>query len=132
MPDANTALILHLQRLSTEDGPGIRTTIFFKGCPLHCWWCHNPESISPHPQVQWLETRCIGCETCLTVCPNSALTRLENGEIFVDRDKCRGCGVCAEACPSTALELLGEQVTLDELLEELLKDRAYFAASGGG
>lgn len=132
MPDANTALILHLQRLSTEDGPGIRTTIFFKGCPLHCWWCHNPESISAHPQVQWIETRCIGCEICLEVCPNSALTRLENGEIYVDRDKCRGCGACAEACPSTALELLGEQVTLDELLSELLKDRAYYAASGGG
>jgi pyruvate formate lyase activating enzyme len=132
MPDANTALILHLQRLSTEDGPGIRTTIFFKGCPLHCWWCHNPESISTHPQVQWVETRCIGCETCLEVCPNSALTRLENGEIYVNRDKCRGCGACAEACPSTALELLGEQVTLDGLLPELLKDRAYFAASGGG
>jgi pyruvate formate lyase activating enzyme len=132
MPDANTALILHLQRLSTEDGPGIRTTIFFKGCPLHCWWCHNPESISAHPQVQWIETRCIGCETCLEVCPNGALTRLENDEIFVDRDKCQGCGVCIEACPSTALELLGVQVTLDELLSELLKDRAYFAASGGG
>jgi pyruvate formate lyase activating enzyme len=132
MSDANTALILHLQRLSTEDGPGIRTTIFFKGCPLHCCWCHNPESISPHPQVQWIETRCIGCETCLEVCPNSALTRLENGEIYIDRDKCRGCGVCAKACPSTALELLGEQVTLDELLAELLKDRAYFTASGGG
>jgi pyruvate formate lyase activating enzyme len=132
MSDANTALILHLQRLSTEDGPGIRTTVFFKGCPLHCCWCHNPESISPHPQVQWIETRCIGCETCLEVCPNSALTRLENGEIYIDRDKCRGCGACAEACPSTALELLGEQVTLDELLSELLKDRAYFAASGGG
>jgi pyruvate formate lyase activating enzyme len=132
MPDANTALILHLQRLSTEDGPGIRTTVFFKGCPLHCWWCHNPESISAHPQVQWIENRCIGCETCLEVCPNGALTRLESGEIYIDRDKCLGCGLCAEACPSTALELLGEQVTLDELLSELLKDRAYFAASGGG
>lgn len=132
MPDANTAAILHLQRLSTEDGPGIRTTIFFKGCPLHCWWCHNPESITAHPQVQWIENRCIGCEICLATCPNSALTRTPDGEILIDREKCRGCGQCAAACPSTALERLGEQVTQDDLLAELLKDRVYFEASGGG
>jgi pyruvate formate lyase activating enzyme len=132
MPDASTALILHLQRLSTEDGPGIRTTIFFKGCPLHCWWCHNPESIAPHPQVQWIETRCIGCELCLSACPNRALTRAPDGMIGVDRDLCQGCGLCAEACPSTALEVLGEHVALDDLVIELLKDRAYFDASGGG
>lgn len=132
MPEANTAIILHLQRLSTEDGPGIRTTIFFKGCPLHCWWCHNPESIHTQPQVQWLENRCIGCEICIATCPNSALSCLPKGEIWVDRDKCQGCGLCADACPSTALERLGTRVSLDDLLAELLKDRAYFAASGGG
>lgn len=132
MLDANTGLILHLQRLSTEDGPGIRTTIFFKGCPLHCWWCHNPESIAPFPQVQWVETRCIGCELCLKACLNGALTRGPEGMLLVDRDICQGCGRCAQACPSTALEILGEQVSLDDLVIELLKDRAYFAASGGG
>ena len=132
MPDANTAVILNLQRLSTEDGPGIRTTIFFKGCPLHCWWCHNPESIAAHPQVQWIENRCIGCDICLEACPNGALTRNLAGEIFVDRILCQGCGLCVSACPSTALELLGEQVYLDDLVSELLKDRAYFETGGGG
>lgn len=132
MPDANSALILHLQRLSTEDGPGIRTTIFFKGCPLHCWWCHNPESIAFYPQVQWIETRCVGCETCLTACPNDVLSRMPSGEIVLNREKCQGCGSCVIACPSTALELLGQQVTLDDLEAELLKDQAYFAASDGG
>lgn len=132
MPDDHTALILHLQRLSTEDGPGIRTTIFFKGCPLHCGWCHNPESIAVYPQVQWIENRCIGCETCLAACPRHALTRLPTGEICVDREQCQGCGACTLACPSGALELLGEQVGLESLASELLKDRAYFSASEGG
>lgn len=129
--DANTALILHLQRLSTEDGPGIRTTVFFKGCPLHCSWCHNPESITSYPQVQWVETRCIGCETCLANCPNGALSRLVDGAIYIDQDLCQGCGTCAEVCPANAMELLGHTVTLNDLLQELLKDKAYFGASGG-
>ncbi|MFU8826549.1 MAG: glycyl-radical enzyme activating protein [Brevefilum sp.] len=132
MPDTTTARILHLQRLSTEDGPGIRTTIFFKGCPLSCLWCHNPESIEPHPQVHWLETRCIGCALCLETCPNGALSSLATGEIVVDRYICQGCGLCAEVCPSTALEILGQDVQLDDLVSELLKDQAYFQASGGG
>ena len=132
MPDANTATILHLQRLSTEDGPGIRTTVFFKGCPLHCWWCHNPESIASHPQVQWLENRCIGCEMCLDACPHNALTRTPDGAIVVDRQKCQSCGICAGVCPSTALELLGVQINLDDLTDELLKDKAYFETSSGG
>ena len=132
MPDSSTAMILHLQRLSTEDGPGIRTTIFFKGCPLHCMWCHNPESISPRPQVQWVETRCIGCGTCLEACPNDTLTRDDDGRIVIDRSRCQGCGACASACPANAMELLGKTVRLDELFLELLKDRAYFNPSGGG
>jgi len=132
MSDPNTALILHLQRLSTEDGPGIRTTIFFKGCPLHCWWCHNPESIHTYPQMHWVENRCIGCETCLSVCPNGALSRLEDGQINIDWDLCRGCGQCAAACPTNALELLGKHISLNELTSELLKDRAYYRTGSGG
>jgi len=126
-----TGRILHLQRLSTEDGPGIRTTVFFKGCPLRCAWCHNPESLSREPQIQWFAIRCLGCETCLTACPEGCLSRAEVG-LVIDRERCNGCGKCAEACPAGAIELLGRTVTLDELLAELRKDRAYYDASGGG
>ena len=132
MPDADIALILHLQRLSTEDGPGIRTTVFFKGCPLHCTWCHNPESISAYPQTQWVETHCISCGRCLEACPNGALSQSAKGEILIDRDRCRGCGECAKTCPTNAMELLGKRVTLGDLTAELLKDQAYFSQSDRG
>lgn len=134
-----TGNILYLQRLSTEDGPGIRTTVFFKGCPLQCAWCHNPESISKRMQIQWFAVRCIGCKTCVEACPNGCLTLTETG-MSIDRDRCQACGACAEVCPSGAMEALGKTVSVDELLAELLKDRAYYEVpmrsggekSGGG
>ena len=116
------ATILEIQRMSTEDGPGIRTTIFFKGCSLNCLWCHNPESISPHPQIHWIANQCIGCKTCLEICPEGALTFTADGN-QVDRNRCNGCGLCAEECPADALELLGQSWELDELLAEIIKDR---------
>jgi pyruvate formate lyase activating enzyme len=128
---AMTGLILHLQRFSTEDGPGIRTTVFFKGCPLNCLWCHNPESISAKPQIQWLENRCIGCGTCVKTCPENCLTKTEQG-IIVDRQLCTACGDCAVACPANAMELLGRTVTVDAIIDELVKDRVFFDKSGGG
>jgi len=124
-------LILHLQRFSTEDGPGIRTTVFFKGCPLSCLWCHNPESISMEPQIQWLENRCISCSTCIKTCPQHCLTKTEQG-IVIDRELCTDCGDCAKACPANAMELLGKTVSVHELFEELIKDLVFFEKSGGG
>ena len=126
-----SGLILHLQRLSTEDGPGLRTSVFFKGCPLRCEWCHNPESLSPKPQAQWIETRCIACGTCLETCPNGGLSKVGEG-IARDRERCLGCGMCAEACPANAMELLGSRVSVDDVLAEVIKDRVYFEQSGGG
>jgi pyruvate formate lyase activating enzyme len=126
-----TATILEIQRMSTEDGPGIRTTIFFKGCSLKCGWCHNPESISPLPQIHWIANQCIGCKTCLAVCPPKALSFSGQGN-QIDRDLCTGCALCAAECPAAALELLGRQWVLDDLVAEVIKDRAYFAKSGGG
>lgn len=125
-----SGIILHTQRLSTEDGPGIRTTVFFKGCPLNCDWCHNPESISIKPQVQWLENQCIACYTCIETCPNGCLSNSGDG-IRIDRQKCQGCGDCARACPANAIELLGTRISSAQLLPELLKDRAYYGQEGG-
>jgi pyruvate formate lyase activating enzyme len=123
--------ILHLQRLSTEDGPGIRTTVFFKGCPLHCAWCHNPESVSIKSQTQWFAVRCIGCKICVDTCPNGCLAMTGAG-LVIDHQRCEACGLCVEACPSGARELLGRTISIEELMAELLKDRAFYEKSGGG
>ena len=117
--------------MSTEDGPGIRTTVFFKGCSLTCKWCHNPESISAKPQIQWTNVNCIGCGICVATCPEKALEQT-TGEISIDRQLCNGCGLCAEECPATAMELLGKKWTVHDLVDELVKDRVYFEHSGGG
>ncbi|HPI91715.1 MAG TPA: glycyl-radical enzyme activating protein [Deltaproteobacteria bacterium] len=129
--DNLTATILRIQRMSTEDGPGIRSTVFFKGCPLSCVWCHNPESISHIPQVHWTSSRCIGCLSCIDACPQKALSAERNG-IAIDRTTCIECMACTRACPSTALEAYGVVYGSEELVTEVLKDRVYFEKSGGG
>lgn len=129
---ASRGTILEILRMSTEDGPGLRTTVFFKGCSLQCAWCHNPESIRFEPQIQWVQTACIGCGICVGVCPQKALTQTGDTIIVINRNLCAGCGACAEACPSAAMELLGKKWDVHALADELVKDRIYFEKSGGG
>ena len=127
----DTGTVFEIQRLSTEDGPGIRTTVFLKGCGLNCVWCHNPESISPVPELHWFETRCINCRTCIKSCPEKALSIGENG-VEINRERCIICNICTYECPSAALGLIGRKWTPRELADEIIKDRAYFEKSGGG
>ena len=117
--------------MSTEDGPGIRSTVFFKGCPLSCLWCHNPESISPRIQIHWEKIRCIACHSCKEACTQGAITEGDSG-ILIDRIACDSCGICVQACPSAALGAYGEVIYPHDLVHEVLKDRAYFQSSGGG
>ena len=125
------ALLFEIQKMSTEDGPGIRTTVFFKQCPLRCVWCHNPESILKQPQLEWFEHKCIGCKTCIDVCKLEAL-HFEKDGLHIDREKCNGCGECSEECPSTALHLFGEWWELEDLYHEVQKDKVYYTQSKGG
>jgi pyruvate formate lyase activating enzyme len=125
------ATILNIQRMSTEDGPGIRTTVFFKGCPLSCAWCHNPESIDRTPRVVWQEQKCIGCHTCDTICENGGLRPSPNGP-QLDPAACRLCGACTDACPGGALQRLGVEWEAEDLAAEVARDRAYFEESQGG
>lgn len=125
------ATVLEIQRMSTEDGPGIRTTVFLKGCSLACNWCHNPESIPGKVHSQWMGSRCIGCDSCLDICSSNALNRTPQG-ISINWQECQGCGECAETCPSTALEMAGQKWELEALINEVIKDKAYFDQSDGG
>ena len=125
-------LISTVQKYSTKDGPGIRSTVFFKGCPLGCLWCSNPELISFLPDVLYTREKCARCGTCIQSCPRGALSLDESGFITVDRMKCDGCGICAGECPQGALELAGKKITVDDLVKELLKDRVFYQTSGGG
>jgi len=127
----NQGIVLDIQRMSTEDGPGLRTTVFLKGCSLKCTWCHNPESISLTPQIVWNGVNCIGCGICIETCENKALVA-RDGKIIIDRKHCQSCGNCADECPGLAMECLGKTWDCDELVAELAKDRAYFLTSKGG
>ena len=124
-------LVFDIKRYSINDGPGIRATIFLKGCPLNCQWCHNPESISPQIQKLFTVSKCIGCEECCRVCPVRAC-RLTPEGIVTDNSLCTLCGKCAEVCPTLATEMSGCYYTVDELLEIIEKERPFFEQSGGG
>lgn len=124
--------IFNVQPFSVYDGPGIRTTVFFKGCNLRCVWCHNPESYTYEPQIQFQPEKCIGCGACFAVCPRKAHVLDDSGAHRIDRRSCTGCGVCAGECFAGALALTGRNVTAGELFSMLEQDRDYFARSGGG
>lgn len=123
--------ILNIQKMSTEDGPGIRTTVFFKGCNLRCAWCHNPESIPFYRQLFWHKDKCMGCQSCINSCPKEALSFIE-GELIVDDKKCDMCLICVEECPTNAIEVKGEKWEIEALVNEIMKDKAFYDNSGGG
>ncbi len=124
-------LLFDIKRYSINDGPGIRITVFFKGCPLRCAWCHNPESISPRAQKLFTAGKCIGCGECIKVCPQQACTLTTEG-IVTDPQRCTLCGACADICPTRAVELSGFYKNLPELLEIIEKERPLFDQSQGG
>ncbi len=129
--DAVRGRVFDIQRFAIHDGPGIRTTVFLKGCPLQCAWCHNPESQQHQVEVSWDPAKCIGCGYCFKACPQGCHT-LEDGRHLLDRTHCLQCGVCAAQCYARALEVIGRDISVAETLQEVLKDQPFYDTSGGG
>jgi len=127
-----TGTIFDIQRFSLHDGPGIRTTVFFKGCPLRCLWCHNPESINPELELAFYIHKCIGCNSCVSVCPTGALQNNNLKRKKYNKEVCRFCWKCAEACPSEALKVQGKRYRVEEVLTEVLRDLPFYKQSNGG
>lgn len=124
-------VVLQSKRFAVHDGPGIRTTLFLKGCPLRCRWCHNPEGLTPAPQLAYAAHKCIGCGECAAVCPTGAHRMTDRGHTL-NRAVCRVCGKCADACLGEALTYDGRRVSAAQAVAHLLRDRSFFAQSGGG
>ena len=125
-------MIFDIQKFSVHDGPGIRTTVFFKGCPLKCLWCSNPESQSPKPQLMYFEDRCTHCYQCIEACPLQAISRDGEGRLEHDRQACNACGDCLEECLTDAIAISGREMTVEEIGHTVEKDMSYYRTSGGG
>src|SRR5512145_1636801 len=126
-----TGRIVKIERYAVHDGPGIRTAVFFKGCRLHCGWCHSPETQRRAPEVLVHRDRCIVCGTCVAVCPNDAI-EIADGASRTRRGQCRACGTCVARCPSGARELAGRRMTVPALMDEIERDVIFFDQSAGG
>ncbi|NLJ57993.1 MAG: glycyl-radical enzyme activating protein [Tissierellia bacterium] len=126
-----TANIFNIQKFSIHDGPGIRTTVFFKGCPLKCMWCHNPESQESKNQILYNSEDCTLCGTCVKVCPENAI-KIENNILTTDLKKCNFCGLCEIYCIQGVRQIVGKDYTLDQVVKEVLKDRVFYEKSNGG
>lgn len=124
-------VITSIQRFSLNDGDGIRTTVFFKGCNMRCGWCHNPETICRDRELMFYDTKCIGCGKCFENCPNQA-HKLVDGQHVIDRSLCKNCGICADKCYAQALVMCGKDMTVEEIMKEIRQDKAYYQSSGGG
>ncbi len=124
-------LIFNIQRFSLHDGPGIRTIVFLKGCPMHCAWCSNPESQALHPEITYNEEICLHCETCIHTCSYRAIREKDN-QIVIDRSRCQNCEDCSRSCPTKALQRKGEWMTVKQIIDIVEKDREFYKTSGGG
>jgi len=126
-----TGCVFNIQKFSIHDGPGIRTTVFLKGCPLRCLWCHNPEGLEPSPEIEFEPSKCIGCGACVSACPAGCQTMDEAGRGF-DRSRCDRCGKCADVCLTGSLKRVGRRMTVGEVMAKVLDDRLFYETSGGG
>lgn len=124
--------VFNIQRFSIHDGPGIRTTVFLKGCPLHCLWCHNPESLDPDPELMFDEEKCTDCGKCVNICKNGAIRQSSNKKVTIIRELCDVCGACEKVCHYNAIKTVGRIVTVREVMEEILRDLPFYKNSNGG
>lgn len=133
--EAPLGLIFNIQKFCLHDGPGIRTLVFFKGCPLHCRWCSNPEGMNSHPELAVKSDKCISlksCGLCASACPQKAVGQNEDGRVLIQRELCSSCMACVDICPAKALERMGKLMSVDEVIKKVKADEAFYSRSGGG